>query len=101
MDGDGSEWRFNAVDLGNGDALYGVAVGESQDHDAGGPGGLNVAVDGGRNHAGISRRGVGNQEGESTLPDKRSGPVEGTPERGVEQPLEFRDAAGIPGTGQR
>jgi hypothetical protein len=76
-------------------------VRESQDHDAGGPGGLNVAVDGGSNRTGVSRRGVGDQEGESALPDKRSGPVEGTPERGVEQPLEFRDAAGIPGTGQR
>jgi hypothetical protein len=44
---------------------------------------------------------VGNQEGESALPDKRPGAVEGTGERGVEEVLEFRDAAGIPGTGQR
>src|ERR1017187_3115484 len=101
MDGDGSEWRFNAVDLGNGNALDGVAVGESQDHDAGGPSGLNVAVDGGGNRAGVSRRGVGDQEGESARPDKRSGPVEGSPERGVEELPEFRDAAGIPGAGQR
>ena len=78
-----------------------MAVGKSQDYDAGGPSGLKVAVDGGGNRAGVSRRGVRNQEGESALPDKRSGPLDGVPQRGVEEALEFVDAAGVPGTSQR